>query len=258
MSRQPRLYTDLAYLWPLLSPPEDYVCEAELVREIIDPYVDQTQATPTLMELGAGGGHTLCHLVPDYQPTAVDLSPEMLELCQQLVPNVEIVVGDMRDVRLDRAFDAILIHDAIDYLLTAKDVLLTLQNAAQHLRAGQPLLIAPTYIREMFTNGDYEADQSCFSIPSMNSEDDSAVWTLTYLSYVSESLSNADQLDMHLVYVIDRDGQVEVVHDPHTCGLFARDQWLGWLEEAGFEPEFRQLSQDEQDMPWQVFLGIKR
>ena len=33
----------------------------------------------------------------------------------------------------------------------------------------------------------------------------------------------------------EADGSVEVVHDRHVTGLFRRADWLGLLEEVGFE-----------------------
>ena len=54
-----RLYHDLAHLWRLLSPPQDYVAEAAF----IDRLLDQRLGSPpggfrwSILELGGGGGH---------------------------------------------------------------------------------------------------------------------------------------------------------------------------------------------------------
>ena len=63
-----------------------------------------------------GGGHNLSHLTPDFDCVAVDLSPEMTALSEQLNPGIEHHVGDMRDIRLNRKFDSVLVHDAVSYL----------------------------------------------------------------------------------------------------------------------------------------------
>ena len=75
-----------------------------------------------LLELGVGGGHNLSHLIAEFDCTAVDLSPDMLALSKGLNPGVEHHVGDMRNIRLGKIFDAVLVHDAASYLLTEQDL----------------------------------------------------------------------------------------------------------------------------------------
>ena len=116
----PRLYTDLAHLWPRLSPPQDYAPEADAIRHILLDHGLTLDPRCALIEFGAGGGHTLHHLRHDFDCVAVDLAPAMLEQCRRLNPDVETIVGDMRTTRLNQTFDAVLIHDAIDYLTTPK------------------------------------------------------------------------------------------------------------------------------------------
>ena len=78
-----RLYGDLAYLWPLFSPPEEYAEEAgfwrRLLRELAGP------GRHRVLELGVGGGHNLSHLAGEFEATAVDLSPTMLELSRRKI-----------------------------------------------------------------------------------------------------------------------------------------------------------------------------
>ena len=42
----------------------------------------------------------------------------MRELSRVLNPECEHVAGDMRDVRLGRAFDAVFVHEAVMYMTT--------------------------------------------------------------------------------------------------------------------------------------------
>ncbi|HIN10817.1 MAG TPA: class I SAM-dependent methyltransferase, partial [Acidobacteria bacterium] len=93
----PRLYSDLADWWPLLSSPGEYVEEASFYRRTL---VDASSAPPrTLLELGSGGGNNASHLKAYFQLTLVDLSPSMLAVSRTLNPTCEHIVGDMRDVR---------------------------------------------------------------------------------------------------------------------------------------------------------------
>src|SRR5262245_16055239 len=107
---EPRMYSDLAAWWPLLSPPSHYVEEAVFFWAILK----QARPRPrSLLELGCGGGSLAANLKRHLALTLVDLSPQMLAVCRATNPECETAQGDMRDVRLGRSFDAVLVHDAI-------------------------------------------------------------------------------------------------------------------------------------------------
>ncbi len=250
----PRLYDDLAYLWPMLSPPEHYEAEAEVLIDLIDRHFKRAEGDRySVLELGAGGGHTLVHLADDYDCTAVDLSEPMLANCKRLVPQVQTIVGDMRSIRLGETFDAVFIHDAVDYMLSEDDVRRTLDTVAVHLKPDGLCVVAPTYTRETFIDGDVADDGTTTD----NAE-------LTYFSYVHDPDPTDDTFEMILLYLI-RDAQtrgVEVIEDRHTCGLFSNEQWLTWMGDAGFEA--RQEEADAGDPrgpggePWSLFVGIRK
>lgn len=239
-----RLYTDLAALWPLLSPPEDYAPEAKLIRQILRRELGPATRTKpwSLLELGAGGGHTLYHLQDVADAVAVDLSPAMLGNCRRLCPGVETVVGDMRNVRLGREFDAVLLHDAVDYITTERDLRRTLKTVHAHLRRGGVALVAPTYTRETFADHEMEHDNR--GAPS----------GVAYASYVHDPDPGDATFEMILVYLLRRRGRVHVVEDRHTCGLFPRKTWLALLREAGFRVRSRQ---GQSDRPFEMFVAIK-
>ena len=95
----------------------------------------------------------LSHLTADFQATAVDVSPRMLEISRTLNPDVEHHLSDMRTVRLGRTFDAVLIHDAVSYMLTEDDLRATFATAREHRRVGGLLLTTPDLVRDTFQNG---------------------------------------------------------------------------------------------------------
>ena len=53
----------------------------------------------------------------------------MLALSRTINPECEHLQGDMRSVRLGRAFDAIFIHDAICYMTSEDELLEALRTA---------------------------------------------------------------------------------------------------------------------------------
>jgi SAM-dependent methyltransferase len=88
----------------------------------------------TVLELACGTGSILAHLRDDYEVVGVDLSPQMLGIAREKLPGVELLQGDMTDVRLGRRFDAVLcIYDAINHLLEFDDWKRTFDTALAHL-----------------------------------------------------------------------------------------------------------------------------
>ena len=146
----PRMYTELARYWPLISPPQDYAKEAgfwgETLRRRLGPGKHE------ILELGVGGGSNLSHLTRDFKAVAADLSPAMIEQARMLNPDVQFHVGDMRSIRLGRKFRAVLIHDAIDYMVSGGRPASTFATAAAHLEPGGVFVTAPDWFRETFTD----------------------------------------------------------------------------------------------------------
>jgi SAM-dependent methyltransferase len=239
------LYGDLAWLWPLLSPPESYADEAaSLVRHYTSLRGRARGTRPSLLDLGAGGGHVIHHLAERFDCTAVDRSPAMLRLCAELVPQAERVLGDLRKVRLERRYDVVLLHDAADYLTSAADVRAALRTAAAHLEPGGVLFVAPTYTREDFSDGEFAQDGAATLEANVQ-----------YSSLVHDPNPKDTRYELVLVYMIHDlvRRRVRVVEDRHQCGLFAKSDWLDLLDAAGFD-----MRHAPDDNPWTLFAGTRR
>jgi SAM-dependent methyltransferase len=218
-----RLYNELADLWPIVSPPEDYAAEAERVRDWIGD-------ARSLLELGAGAGHTLCHLPDVDRRVALDLSPAMLARCND---GIETHVGDMRDVRLDETFDAVLAHDALEYMVTEDDLRRAIETAAAHLKPGGLFIAATAYVAEDFEDHDVAHDQH-------EAEDMEVV----NVSYVRRHPSGAG-VELVMLLIIREDGRLRVEEDRHHCGLHTLDTWRRLLAAGGFTIE----QEDDEDGP---------
>ena len=229
---QPRLYGDLAYLWPIISPPEEFREEAEVWRQAIMDKLGQGRHR--VLELGVGGGHNLSHLTEDFQATAVDLSPEMLELSRKLNPGVEHHLGDMRTLRLGETFDAVLIHDAISCMLTEDDLAATFDTAKRHLRSGGLLVIAPEWVRENF--------RAPMVFHWLRKQGDIQV---TVQEYLHDPDASDTEIESVYTYTIVEDGHERVEQDTHTTGLFPMATWTRLLQEAGFQVETVRLPVNE-------------
>src|SRR5688500_20281238 len=105
----PRLYTELAHWYHLLTAPDEYGEEADFYWSC---FVDAADTPPrTLLELGSGGGNMALHYKSHLDTTVLtDLSENMLSLSKTINPELEHVQGDMRTLRLGSTFDSVLGH----------------------------------------------------------------------------------------------------------------------------------------------------
>ena len=245
-----RLYSDLAHLWPIISPPEEYMVEAQEWLEVIRSRLDLRRAAgqglPTFLELGCGGGHLLSHLTAHFITEAVDISPQMLEISRGLNPQTLHHLGDMRDVRLGRTFDVVAIHDAVNYMTTEDDLRAAIGSAAAHMDAGGLLLMAPDCIAETFI-GPRVVEWT------REAEDRS----VTFIEYMGKPRPGSTTVESVFVFVIDEGGELRVEVDRHTGGLFPSETWLSLMEAVGLEAEYVQTNAYEGGFGGNLFVGRK-
>ncbi len=145
---QPLLYSDLASWYRLVDPVADHQDEAEVYGAALSRAIKGR--AETLLELGAGAGNNASYLKRRFRCTLTDFSEPMLALSRDLNPECEHVQGDMRSLRLNRTFDAVLVHDAVVYMTTEEDLLAAATTAFVHTRPGGAAIIAPDLLRETF------------------------------------------------------------------------------------------------------------
>lgn len=242
----PKLYQELADWWPILSSPEDYAEEAAFYRELI--IANAAYPPKTMLELGSGGGNNASFLKEHFRMTLVDISPGMIEVSRKLNPECIHLLGDMRTFRLERQFDAVFIHDAIVYMTSEVDLRRAIQTAYLHCKPGGVALFAPDLTRDTF------------QASTGHGGHDGQSRSLRYLEWTFDPDPDDTRYISYMVYLL-REGYKEVrcVVDEHECGLFANDQWLGWIADEGFEPRMVPFEHHEIE-PGSVFvfLGIKK
>lgn len=218
----PRLYTDLADWFHLLTAPEAYAEEAAF---FLRHFADALGGPPTtLLELGSGGGNMASHYKREVpRVTLTDLSPTMLAASQRVNPDLEHVQGDMRSLRLRRRFDAVLAHDAVCYLATEDDLRQAMETAFVHCRPGGVAIFAPDHVREHFADSTDHGGH------------DGEGRSLRYLEWTWDPDPADTTYTADYAYLLHEQGQpTRCVYDRHLCGLFGRADWLRLLAEVGF------------------------
>lgn len=236
-----QLLYDLLVPWYwLVDPTADHADEAESYRSAL-----LRRATPrpqTLLDLGSGAGNNAFHLKRDFRCTLTDLSESMLGLSRELNPDCEHFQGDMRSLRLDRAFDCVLVHDSVMYMTTEADLRRVAETAFVHTRPGGAAVFAPDCVRETF------AEQTNLLEGSEGNR------ALRGIEWSWDPDPSDCTTRVEYVFVL-RDGEdVKTVHDRHLEGLFSLEAWTSILTSVGYAVELTPRALDEDGASDQVFL----
>jgi len=214
-----RMYEDLAWTWPIISPPEDYEEEAGQFIEAIEAHAKIP--VKTILDMGSGGGHNDVHLKKHYKVTGLDLSPRMIENARRLNPGVEYLEGDMRTTRFEKQFDAVLLADAVMYLLTEEDLLAAFQTAYHHLNQGGALC---TYAE--MTPDKFQENMTDISFRSRGGT------RITLME--NQRRTGPNTFRSTFLYMIEKDGRQYIEAEAHDLGMFSTGRWAALLGQAGF------------------------
>ncbi len=228
----PKLYSSLAYLWHVFSPPEDYAEEAETFHRRFQRHGIPDGAS--MLHLGSGGGSLDYNLKTWYRVVGVDLSPEMINQAKQINPELEYVHGDIRDIRLGRSFDAVVVHDAIAYMTSPAELHAVYGTAAAHLRSGGMMLAAPEELRERLK-------QRRATVTTR----ESGGLVLNVMESCFDLIPDDHEFEVVLVFLIRRGEELKVEVDRHRNGVFTLEEFLAAVRNAGFAVEA-----EKWEVPW--------
>ena len=242
------LYQELVPFYHLLDPLEDHRDEAQAFGDVL---LGAVPGAKSLLELGSGAGHGAFFVKKKFQQTTlVDLSPDMLARSREINSDCIHLEGDMRQVRLEKEFDCVLIHDAIAYMVSESDLHEVAKTVWIHLRTGGAALIVPDCLTESFKDSyeDHAGDDQDKS--------------LRCISWCYDPDPNDTTHVTDFAFLLRENDQVRAVHDRHVFGLFSKATWLRVFATAGLEVEVvsRPLADGYAQSPYtnMMFLCRKR
>ena len=238
-----RLYKDLAWTWPIISPPSHYVEETEFFATLIKKY--SKTKVENLLHIGCGGGHNDYAFKKYFNTTGVDINDSMLELARKLNPEVTYLNGDMRTVRCNTLFDAVVILDSIGYMTTTKDLEKAFQTAYTHLKRGGVFLTLVEALPEKFIQNRTEC-RIC-------SEDNTEI---VFMENYYDPDPSDTTYECTFVYLIRRHGNLKIYTDRHICGVFSLETWLNLLNGTGFEVIREHSNSEEGDYPLLICIKV--
>ena len=137
------VFGDYAQFYDDFYQEKDYSAECDFLERVFRKF--SPEQPKNILDLGCGtGGHVLRLAQRGYQVLGVDQSAEMLAKAGEKAFNLpgikhapEFIQEDVRNLRLDRTFDAIISMFAVmSYMTTNDDLKKAFQTARRHLRPG--------------------------------------------------------------------------------------------------------------------------
>jgi SAM-dependent methyltransferase len=236
---QPKLYTELAGWWQLVSPTKDYADEAAFFKELF-----RAENAKTILELGSGGGNIAWFLKKVFALTLTDISGAMLAESKKQNPELEHIEGDMRALRLGRTFDGVLIHDAIMYMTSEEDLRAALLTAYEHCKPGGMVVIAPDWVAETF------------QAHTTHEGEDAGERGVRYMEWIWDADPNDTKVNNEFILALKEGNELRAVVDRQIVGVFPRATWLRLLEDVGFEAQAIEDPSTDGERS-EVFLGHK-
>lgn len=242
-----RLYTDLAWLWPMWGDAaEGYADYCRCVAGWIQQYA--RRPIRTLLNIGCGGGKNVFNLKRSFQVTGLDISPDMLTQARERNPECVFVQGDMRSFRLGRTFDAVLMDDAISHMWRLADFAAAFRTAFEHLQPGGALVTTPDVTAENFQQNRTTATPAA---RRMRPEGIDVVFVENHYDPDPED----ERYEATILYLIRENGRLRMETDRWTLGLFGLGTWRRVLRETGFTVHEESYA-DEND-GYTVFCCVK-
>lgn len=239
-----RLYTDLAWLWPMWGDARaEYADYCRHVTRLIRQHAERP--VHTLLDIGCGGGKNILNLKQEFEVTGLDLSAVMLAQARALNPECDFVRADMRTAMIGQTFDAILMDDAISYMNCRPDFEAAFHTAYAHLSAGGVLVVTADVTTETF-------QQNRTTTTSATQDGCDVVFI--------ENIFDPDPADEHyeatIVYLIRDHGRLRIETDHWKLGIFSLDTWREVLRWTGFEVHEQQYDLDGEN--YMTFACVKR
>jgi len=236
---------------------KDYAAECDLIERLFQRYGDGP--TASVLDLGCGtGNHSLLLDQRGYEVVGVDRSVSMLAHARRKAAKSDqnngrkeaFYQGDIRNVDLQRQFDAVLIMFAVlGYQLENSDVLSALKTARRHLRLRGLLMFDVWYGPAVLHQ---RPSQRVKIIP-------------TPAGHILRVASGELDICRHLctvkndVWRFERDRLVSKTDELHAVRYFFPQELKLFLQCTGFEAvrlgAFPEFDQDPDETVWNV-LGV--
>jgi ubiquinone/menaquinone biosynthesis C-methylase UbiE len=216
------MYDRFAAVYDAIYKFKNYEEEVAKVAEIVRA---RNPEAKSLLDVGCGTGEHILHLKKEFDCVGIDLSPQLLAACREKNPDVQVFEGDMKNLDLQRKFDAVIcLFGAVGYMLTAADLDKAIANMAKHFNRNGVLIVEPWLFSDRFTDGHYNimtAETETMKIARSNT---------------SRRVGDISEIDFHFL-VASAEG-TEHFQEVHRLGLYSKDVYQTAFDRGGLSVEF--------------------
>lgn len=177
-----KVFSNYAQYYDLLNQGKDYKQEVQYIVSLLKQYLPKAK---NILDLGCGTGlHAIQLGEIGFEVHGVDQSQEMISIATERLANyanssksIDFSVGDVRSVKLNKKFDAVLaLFHVMSYQTTNDDIDNTLESASKHLSKngvlifdcwyGPAVISDKPYVRtKSFENDELRVDRT--AIPTL-------------------------------------------------------------------------------------------
>ena len=227
------VFGNYARYYDLLYRDKNYSGEAQFIHELLRNYAPRTKS---IIELGCGtGAHAVLLAKAGYQVHGVDLSAEMLQraterqchLPTELASRLEFSPGDIRTIRLNQQFDAVIsLFHVISYQTTNEDLQAAFATVKAHLKPGG------VFIFDCWYGPAVLSDRPGVRVKRLEDEEISVIRIADALTYPNENL-----VDVHYqVFIKQKNtGTVEELQETHRMRYLFKPEIKLLLTQSGLE-----------------------
>ena len=224
------VFQDYANYYNLLYQHKDYPGEAKYVQGLIRRHAPNAR---TLLNLGCGTGkHDFIFNRLGYDVVGIDLSQQMVDLAReekqnQPSGNVEFAQGDIRTVRLERKFDAVVsLFHVLSYQTSHDDLAGALRTAHLHLHD------EGVFVFDCWYGPAVLADPPVVRVKKF--EDDHLA-VIRIAEPVSHPNQNAVDVNYHVIIRDKKSGAYSEIREKHTMRYLFLPEMQALLEATGLK-----------------------
>jgi len=245
-----KVFDKYAKYYDLLYEDKDYEGEARYIADLIKEFSPETNS---ILELGCGTGkHAKILAENGFEIQGIDLSETMIE--EALKNNVDCQVGDVRNFRTAKTFDAVIsLFHIINYQTTNQDLAAYLETAHQHLPIGGIFIFDSWYGPAVLE----QKPKNRFK--KMENTDLIVERTATSKLYIDENLVDVN----YDIKITDKKNHNEhQIKELHKIRYFFKPEIELLLNQSGFELahcEAWMSKKEPNENTWSVcFVGVKK
>jgi len=202
----------------------NYEQDAEFVDSILQKY-----QIKEFLEIGCGSGHLARILFgKGYKISGVDRYEEMLQIARKRLPEVEFIQQDIRKLKLDRKFDAIIAMGRMfTYMTTNKDVEQSISSVARCLNPNGIFLFdnfsAPHFVKN------FKENQEKIHAVDLGSR------KIKRISVNTWNLKHGVTFNWYAKYQIEEQGKLKEIEDESVLRAFFPEELVYFLNREGLE-----------------------